>query len=195
MNLYVLLFLTPFLTTTPLDSRGVTPDSVVFEAVLVDVAQRECPVSSRGRAGHKFLSDLLRIEIDAGVPEKYRGMVLAAACSESRYNPHALGDWKRVRGNTKEAMAVGILQLWPWWERKYQVDRRDPYDSADAWVGQIMKTLSRARHKCGKRRAFVSAWAWVASGPKGWRCRAPRHYTRLKRWHRIARAHIDDYIE
>ena len=186
MNFYVLLFLTLLTSTIPFDAQDPLDDSVIFEAVLLDVAMTKCGSNRSGTVSHKFLSDLLDIEKQAGVPDRYRGMVLAAACSESRFSSKARGD---------KGKAVGILQLWPWWERKYQVDRRDPYDSADAWTGQIMKTLPRARRKCGKRRAFVSAWAWVASGPKGWKCRAPRHYTRLKRWHRIVRAHMDDYAE
>ena len=105
-------------------------------------------------------------------------MVLAAACNESGYNPKAKGDGGK---------AIGILQLWPWWEKRYKVTRTDPLASARAWTTQILRTLSKAKRKCGKRRAFVTAWAWVASGPKKWTCRSPRHYTRLKRWHKITK--------
>jgi len=186
MNLYVLLFTTLLVAVTPLDARGDTTHDVVFDAVLVDVALEQCGSSTSDSVNHRLLSDLLSIERAAGIPEKYRGMVLAAACSESRYSSKARGD---------EGKAIGILQLWPWWERVYQVDRTDPYDSADAWTGQIMKALPKARRKCGKRRGFVSAWAWVASGPKGWRCRAPRHYKRLRRWQRLVRERLQDYEE
>jgi hypothetical protein len=150
----------------------------VFEAEILHVARTSCKNAKPKSVDTKLLRSLLDIEKSAGVPFKYRGMVLAAACSESGYQPKVTGD----RGK-----AVGILQLWPWWEKRYKVNRTDPLASARAWTTQIMRTFSKAKRKCGKRRAFVTAWAWVASGPKKWTCRAPRHYTRLKRWHRITK--------
>jgi hypothetical protein len=161
-------------------SAQLTPsyDVVTYESLFLSVALSECPFVGNKDISLEFLSSLLAIEKKAGVPVKYRGMVLAAACSESGYNLAARGD---------SGKAVGILQMWPWWEKKYGVDRLDPYASARAWTAQIMRAFSRAKKKCGRKKAFVSAWAWVASGPKGWRCRAPRHYSRLKRWQKIVK--------
>ena len=147
----------------------------LFEDVLLGVAASSCKNVNPKKVDSQLLLKLLQIEKHIGIPVKYRGMVLAAACNESGYSSKARGDGGK---------AVGILQMWPWWERRYKVNRTDPYASATAWLTQIMRTLPKARRKCGKRRAFVSAWAWVASGPKKWKCRAPRHYKRLRWWHR-----------
>ncbi len=143
----------------------------------------QCKNANPSKTDPQLLRNLLHIEKNAGVPLKYRGMVLAAACNESGYRANGR------RGDSGKA--VGILQMWPWWEKKFKVKRTDPYSSAQAWVSQIMRTVPKARKKCGKRRAFVSAWAWVASGPKKWKCRSPRHYTRLRRWHRVVKKDID----
>ena len=155
----------------------------VFEEVLLYTALTQCKNANPSKTDPQLLRNLLQIEKNAGVPVKYRGMVLAAACNESGYRANGR---KGDRGK-----AVGILQMWPWWEKRFKVKRTDPYSSAHAWVHQIMRTVPKARKKCGKRRAFVSAWAWVASGPKKWRCRSPRHYTRLRRWHRLVKKDIE----
>ena len=155
----------------------------VFEEVLLYTALTQCKNANPSKTDPQLLRDLLQIEKNAGVPAKYRGMVLAAACNESGYRANGR---KGDRGK-----AVGILQMWPWWEKRFKVKRTDPYSSAQAWVHQIMRTVPKARKKCGKRRAFVSAWAWVASGPKKWKCRSPRHYTRLRRWHRLIKKDIE----
>jgi hypothetical protein len=155
----------------------------LFEEVLLYTALTQCKNANPSKTDPQLLRNLLHIEKNAGVPLKYRGMVLAAACNESGYRANGR------RGDSGKA--VGILQMWPWWEKKFKVKRTDPYSSAQAWVSQIMRTVPKARKKCGKRRAFVSAWAWVASGPKKWKCRSPRHYTRLRRWHRVVKKDID----
>jgi len=153
----------------------------MYEEELLYTAITSCRNARPSKVDPHLLRDLLEIEKDNGVPKKYRGMVLAAACSESGYNPKAVGDGGK---------AVGILQMWPWWERRFKVDRKDPYSSAKWWTYQIMRTVPKAAKKCGKHRAVVTAWSWVASGPKGWTCRAPRHYTRLKRWHRAVKQEL-----
>lgn len=151
-------------------------EETLYEEELIFTAINHCKNATPSKVKPDLIRDLLEIEKNAGVPKKYRGMVLAAACSESGYNPNAVGD---------SGKAVGILQMWPWWERsRYKVNRRDPHQSAMAWTAQIMRTVPKAIKKCGKRQGFLTAWSWVAAGPKKWRCRSPRHYTRLKRWQR-----------
>lgn len=152
-----------------------------FEISLLEVARTQCKNARPEKVDTELLKDLLAIEKYLGVPEKYRGAVLAAACKESGYKSHVTGD---------NGKAVGILQMWPWWKSRFKVNRHDPLASASAWISQILKSVSKAKKKCGKRSAFVRAWAWVASGPKGWRCRAPRHYTKLKMWHRVVRKEL-----
>lgn len=125
-----------------------------------------------------FLYSLLAQEIILGVPDSLRGMTLAAACRESgfRAKPRA-GDGGK---------AVGLLQMWPWWEA-FGVKREDPISATNGWLTRILMNVRRARRMCGKKMQYRAAWAWVASGPKGWRCRSPRHYWLMKRWHRRAK--------
>ena len=42
-------------------------------------------------------------------------------------------------------MAVGILQLWPFYERVYKLDRKDPVRSARAWMSHIVKQLPKVK--------------------------------------------------
>ena len=146
---------------------------------IVAIAATSCKNASKKVDHRPLLNKLIEIEVRAGVPDEYRGAVLAAACRESgfRANPR-----KGDRGR-----AVGLLQMWPWWERSFKIKRTDPLASARAWTAQIMKSVRKARRRCGRKMAFRAAWAWVASGPKGWRCRSPRHYSLLRRWKRRAR--------
>ena len=149
-----------------------------FDTSLLEVARTNCKNARPDKVDVELLKDLLSVEKKIGVPEAYRGAVLAAACRESGYKTTVKGDGGK---------AVGLLQMWPWWKSRFKLNRLDPIASARAWISQILRTVSKATRKCGKRHAFVRAWAWVASGPKGWRCRAPRHYSTLKRWHVLVR--------
>jgi len=156
------------------------PKKVVCDGrcmAIVDIALTKCRNAPK-TTKKGFLVDLIKVEISLGVPEKYRGMVLAAACRESGYRA------KPRRGD--DGKAVGLLQMWPWWEKRFGIKRTDPKAAARAWIKQILNTVKKARRRCGKKMAFRSAWAWVASGPKRWRCRSPRHYRLLRRWHRKA---------
>ena len=180
--LSLLLSLPLVLATQPSHVDSKRASEQVFENTLVHVARFSCKNALPKDVDPLFLKKLLQIEKKLGIPFKYRGMVLAAACNESGYSTKVRGD----RGK-----AVGILQMWPWWERRYKIKRTDPYASATTWLTHILRTVPKARKKCGKHRAFVSAWAWVASGPKKWKCRAPRHYTRLKRWHSAVQKEIE----
>ena len=155
--------------------EGYTTHISQYDQELISLAKNTCENARKDLVDEVFLSRLLEIEKTLGVPFEYRGMVLAAACNESGYNRLAVGDGGK---------AVGILQMWPWWKSRFGVDRRDPYAAANAWVSQILRTVPKAVKRCGKRRGFLAAWSWVAAGPKGWRCRAPRHYTRLRHWYR-----------
>ena len=60
------------------------------------------------------------------IPEDLRGMLLAAACVESGYNPRAKGDWKITFKKRKHPRAKGILQFWQWAEKRYGLNRFDP---------------------------------------------------------------------
>jgi hypothetical protein len=148
---------------------------------LVEVAISECRTAIKS-PDRPMLMKVLDEEVKAGWPERMRGAILAAACRESGFSPKASGDCR-----SGVCMAQGLLQLWPWAERRYAIDRHNPIDSARVWARQIAKTVRKAKRK-GCSRPWVVAWAWVASGPKGWGCdRAPRHLTQLKKMKRALR--------
>lgn len=43
-----------------------------------------------------MVEQLLNIEAAAGITGPARGILVAAACNESGFNPNALGDWKGI---------------------------------------------------------------------------------------------------
>lgn len=148
---------------------------------------------------------MLEVEERAGVPERYAGMSLAAACRESRFAPDVIAGLKRGDGGD----ASGIVQVHGWAEdwcglerspRACGVGYTDPIALTECWLARIFATRWKAsasaqsrrgspaslRTERGEdaacRRPFLAAWAFVASGPKGYRCRAPRHWGLLRRW-------------
>ena len=142
---------------------------------IVDIAVENCKnvTPDRVEEAKKIARKLFYIEQMFKVPPELKGMVLAAACSESGFNPIAKGDRKFSR-NKKTPKAIGILQLWPWWEHKrwgYGIDRRDPEASAYAWMSHIKRQLRSVKKRCKPK----------ASG----RCRErPKHLRNLRKFHR-----------
>mgnify|MGYP001206156002 CR=1 FL=1 len=87
-------------------------------------------------------------------------------------------------------MAIGVLQLWPWYERAYGVDRKDPKSAANAWLKHIKRQLSGVKRMC-KHRSLRKVWvaAWVTGiryKKTGGRCNErPKHYRFFKKIRRI----------
>jgi hypothetical protein len=175
---------------------SVSPPSYVYDDI-VNVAVNNCPNKRYEDINMTVVNDLIAVEDEYftryNIPEKLRGMILAAACSESGFNPMARGDFKTVRGH-RYPRAIGILQLWPWWSnsrRGYGILRTDHRASARVWFAHIIKQLPRVRQRCHHRtavRQFVAAWVHAIRAPRrGGRCRElPRHYRLLRRWQRMA---------
>ena len=118
-----------------------TPPPLSTYDDIVDIAINNCPTKHKDDISMDVINDLITVEDEYfkryNIPEKLRGMVLAAACSESGFNPTARGDWTP---NRRRARAIGILQLWPWWENSkhgYGVIRTNHIDSANAWLSLI----------------------------------------------------------
>jgi hypothetical protein len=151
------------------------PRSVPTKAALVEIAASRCKNAPKV-VSRPLLRHLLDLEEKHAVPGYVRGIVLAAACRESGYRA------KPRRGDGGKAR--GILQLWPWWERKYKIDRENPTQAVNAWLTQINRSVRKARRLCRKWKPWLVAQAWVASGPQGWRCRYSRHYKLLRHWRR-----------
>lgn len=162
-----------------------THEQVVYEE-LVGQATFNCPrIKDPNRVNQKLLWDLVRIEKEYGVPPMYRGMLLAASCYESGYNPKAKGDRKFSR--KRKPKSVGILQFWPWAAK--HIDRTDPIASAKFWLKRIKRQIPFIKKRChykSKRRIWLAAWVTAIRYPKKeGRCREkPKHYYLLKKWKR-----------
>ena len=114
-------------------------------------------------AAPALAEDLLHVERLAGVPLRLRGMLLAKAWRESRFDPRARGD---RRG--KVYKAHGLLQLWPWALRMIP-DRDDPLASAHVFLGTLVSAVPKISTRCpGTRDRWRMAWIRVNRGPK-WR--------------------------
>ena len=150
------------------------PRKPVSDASLVSIAASLCK-NAKKPVSLALLGDLMALETKHKVPTYARGITLAAACRESGYRANG----RRGDGGK----AVGILQMWPWWERAYAFKRTQPIKAVDVWLTHINKSVKKARRKCKRPwRAWLVAQAWVSSGPRGWRCRYSRHYRRLRYW-------------
>jgi len=163
---------------------------------IVDIAVENCKNVPPHRIGEakKIATRLYKIEKSFNVPIKLDGMLLAAACAESGFNPKAKGDRKFSR-NKKTPKAIGILQLWPWWEKSrwgYKIDRTDPDNSAKAWMTHIVRQLPSVRRKCKARspeKRWIQAWVQAIRKPKAsGRCKEkPKHLRYLRRFQKIQR--------
>jgi hypothetical protein len=165
-----------------LECRSV--DSHITYAEIRDAAITLCKNNKViDNADLKIIDDLIDIEKTFNVPHSLRGMLLAAACAESGYNPIAKGDYRK--GKPK---AIGILQLWPWWERaKYKVNRKNHISSARAWMAHVKRQLGKIKCKFkSPRKRWIAAWVTAIRAPKsGGRCyERPKHLRILKKWHR-----------
>lgn len=164
--------------------------SVTYEDLL-DQAVFNCKNVKFEKVDYVLLEQLIEIEKKFSPPPELKGLILAAACQESGYNPNALGDHKFSKSG-KKPMAKGLFQMWPWWENKrsgYGIDRTNPIESADAWMRHIVKQIKHVKRTCkyktGKR-IWIAAWVRAIRAPKkSGRClETPRHYRLLKKWHK-----------
>ena len=161
---------------------------VSYEQVYAQ-AMNNCHNSSS--PDKSIIKSLIEVEKAYEVPPKLRGMLLAAACSESGFNPNAKGDWRIIKlRNGKQRRvnkALGLFQMWRWWERSYQVDRTSVEPAAHAFMKHIHRQLNKIKCKFKKpHKKWVAAWVTAIRSPKkGGRCHErPLHLKVLKRWHR-----------
>ena len=171
---------------------------------LMDMAINECPNAYWESVNEEIIENLVAIEESYfeqhEIPSDLRGMLLAAACIESGYNPRAQGDWKKTPGKKPVARAKGIVQLWPWWSQKYKIDRYDPQASAKAWMSHIVKQrhkierLNWCPRSFSNEQKWVVAWVQTARGrafkANRYRCfQRPSHHKLLKKWYRQINEH------
>lgn len=164
---------------------------------IYEQAVYECSRGTVAESRHEVVKGLVEIEREfffahPNVPESLRGFLLSAACRESRYNPFAKGDWRLRRGK-KVAMAIGVLQLWPWWIKEYGVTRTDYVVSAKIWLDRIAYQYKKNKRykRCQRlsdKRQWIAAWVQTTRGApvnkeNNYRCKqVPTHYKILKKW-------------
>lgn len=151
------------------------PHTEVEDQELIETAVHICYPEVKKIPEQYFVNaaKLLKVETEMSVPDEMRGMTLAAACVESGFNEKAEGD-HRFSKDKKTPMAIGILQMWPCYEKAYKVNRRDVESSARGWLTHIARQLPSVRKRCNTKDD-VNQWrlAWVhgVRAPKaGGRC-------------------------
>ena len=146
------------------------------------------------KAAKRVASILNKVEKKMKVPYEMRGMSLAAACVESAFDPTARGD-RRIKNNKSVYKAVGVLQLWPFYEKAYGINRKDPGSSASGWLRHIKKMIPKVKKQC-KYKSIKKVWiaAWVTGiryKKKGGRCKEkPLHLKYFKKLRRSHEAHV-----
>jgi len=163
------------------------PYETPLEKAILDRAML-CDRAQVGKFDRALLRDLLRFEEEYKVPRRLRGMVLAAACHESGFNPGSEGDHKfSTRGKPK---AIGILQQWEWWTTSPwgpKIDRRNPRQAARAWVAHVVKQVPKVRKDCHlgrpsmEDRLWKVAWLTAIRRPS----KIPRCYQTSQHWKRF----------
>lgn len=160
------------------------PDVEAEDRQLAETAISVCYPDSQ-KIPQRYLTNamkLLKVERELKVPESMRGMTLAAACAESGFNENAQGD-HRFSKDGKSPMAIGIFQMWPFYERAFKVNRHDVESSAKGWLTHISHQVSWVQRTC-KTKTESDTWhlAWLHGirGPKkGGRCNESTYHWRL----------------
>ena len=143
---------------------------------------------------------LIKIEKTFDVPAQLRRMVLAAAWMDSGYNPYAKGDRKFSKSG-KTPKAIGILQMWPIYEKMFPgLDRTNPEQAAVGWMKHIVKQIPKVKRMCKYKtddRVWLAAWVTgIRSKKIGGRCKErPLHLKLLKKWHKKIRAERRECLE
>lgn len=153
--------------------------------LIYEKAFYECPYRKSKDVDGFLLWELVEIEKKFKPPVKLRGMLLAAACHESGYNPKAKGDYDKNR----RPRAIGLLQQWPWVAKFYKIDRTNPHQAADAWMKHIVRQLKHVKKRCKYKtpyRIWRAAWVTAIRAPKkNGRCREDAlHFRLLRKWQR-----------
>jgi len=163
-------------------------DEVTYDDIL-DEALFNCPNAKFENVDEQLLLKLIKIEKSFNPPPEMRGMLLAAACMESGYNPNAKGD-RKFSKTKKIPMAIGILQQWKIYEKMYPgMNRTNPESAATTWMQHIVAQLPKVKKQCRyktQKRNWLAAWVTGIRYKKaGGRCKeVPKHYRLLTRWHK-----------
>jgi hypothetical protein len=190
-TLLITLIPTIILGGYPQDNN-IAEDLYYDYVAIVDQAIYNCPKISPEKVDSTLLWELVKIEAKYKPPKRLRGMLLAAACHESKYNPKAVGDFTKKR----KPRAEGIVQQWRWVE-KYGVNRFNPDQASDFWMKHITSQLKSVKRECkfrSKTRLWIAAWVKAIRYPKAsGRCyEKPLHLRILKKWKRTIKKDYSD---
>jgi hypothetical protein len=164
-------------------NRAVTYEELLYQATF------NCRSADPAKIDYSLLVKLIEIEKSYNPPPAMRGMILAAACMESGYNPKAKGD-RKFSKSKKKPMAIGILQMWPIYEKMFPgLKRTDPEAAAHGWMKHIVRQIPKVKRMCRYKtedKIWLAAWVTgIRYKKKGGRCKeAPKHYRLLRKWHR-----------
>lgn len=169
-----------FIKPVNLTDEPVTYDELRYYA-LYDCDNNQSPSPA-------LIDSLIEIEKSFNPPASLRGMLLAAACMESGFNPSAKGD-RKFSKDKKTPMAIGLLQQWPFYEKIYGINRTDPFSAAISWMQHIVKQIPKVKKLCkykSDKKIWLAAWVTgIRSKKKDGRCNeTPNHYRLLKHWHK-----------
>ena len=172
-----------FVKPVNLEDESITYDELRYYA-LYDCYNNEIPSPA-------LVGALIEIEKSFNPPPSMRGMLLAAACMESGFNPNAKGD-RKFSKDKKTPMAIGLLQQWPFYEKSYGINRTNPFAAATSWMQHIVRQIPKVKKLCkykSEKRIWLAAWVTgIRSKKKSGRCNEkPKHYKLLKRWHKSIR--------
>lgn len=131
------------------------------ERRLVTLALERCELAQPRHLDLALALGLLRLEAESGVPPALRGLILAVGCGEVSYStsPDARGDGGKARGWTQIHEGNGIHR---WCNRP---DLLDVTANARCWLARVVHIARTKARRCGKRRTWSAAEAWVAEGP------------------------------
>lgn len=170
----------------------------------------------------EMVVELLAIEKDAGFPLEIRGLLVAAACNESGFNPQAGGDRKdiltgmrcRTVTDTCRSTSIGLMQFKPWAKKKivhYGSTTSDPrYDwraSAKFWTTHVAAQVVKVRQKCpeykrgwNKDTSIMDVWRaahrTAVTAPKCYRwSKGKKKYCKERgpRCHRLGRSYTSSH--
>ena len=179
------------------------PTPVSYDEIYLEALNDCLPRTSQStfETRHSVLEEMIDLELHffrahPEIPSSLRGILISAICRESRFNPNAKGDWRINSKGSRVAKAIGIVQMWPWWETAYKIDRRDYTAAATAWLNRIIyhyeknERLKRCPKNFPEKKKWVAAWVQTTRGApvnkaNRYRCfQAPTHYTILKKWNK-----------
>jgi hypothetical protein len=183
-QIIIFVFVLQPLASAQSQELNINYDEIISEAV------KNCVRARQENINETLFLEFIELEKRYNVPNSLSGMLLASACYESGFNPEAKGDYYLNNKGRRVPRAIGIFQMWPWWENPngYSINRRNPLEAANAYIRHIVSKISKVRRICRyrtPRRLWIAAWVTAIRSykPEG-RCHErPKHLRLLRRWH------------